>query len=464
MEQLAELRDVVAKQADVVAKQGAEIERLKSKKRATSRNSSNPPSSDGPGQRPKPQRPKSERQRGGQPGHDPHQRPMAPPGDVDEVYCLQPETCGCCGGALAGDDPTPLRHQTIDIPRTKPRVVEYQLHERTCDDCGATTRAALPEGVHSSAFGPNVTALVCLLTGEYRMSRRSVQRLVSDTFGIDVSLGAISNMERRVTESLAAPHAEALASVVASPVKHLDETTWRQSASPAWVWTAVGHEATVFVIRDTRGSVVARELVGDADAGIVVSDRFSGYSFIDLDRRQVCMAHLVRDFRRIAEGEKELRWIGERLLGLTNALFRLWHQFKEDKIGRVHLVRWTRPIRNEMFRLLDEGARSRGYDTPARCRGILKTEPAMWTFIARDGVEPTNNLAERELRPVVIHRKTSLGSQSNRGSRFIERVHTVSATLRRAGRSVHGFIQSVAQAALGSGAVPTLLPQTPAAL
>ncbi len=291
------------------------------------------------------------------------------------------------------------------------------------------------------------------------MSRRSVQRLLSDSFGIDVSLGAISNIERRVTEGLAKPHAEAMASVAESPYKHLDETTWRQSSKLAWVWTAVGDEATVFVIRDSRGSVVAQELVGDDPTGIVVTDRFSAYSYIDLDRRQVCLAHLVRDFRRIAEGEKELRWIGERLLGLIAALFRLWHLFQEDKIGRAQLIRWARPIRVKMIRLLDEGARSRGYDTPARCRGILKTEPAMWTFVEREGVEPTNNAAERALRPVVIHRKTSLGSQSERGSRFLERTHTVAATLRRAGRSIHGFIRGVAHAVLEGGPVPVLLAQ-----
>jgi len=291
------------------------------------------------------------------------------------------------------------------------------------------------------------------------MSRRSVQRLLSDSFGIDVSLGAISNIERRVTEGLAKPHAEAMASVAESPYKHLDETTWRQSSKLAWVWTAVGDEATVFVIRDSRGSVVAQELVGDDPTGIVVTDRFSAYSYIDLDRRQVCLAHLVRDFRRIAEGEKELRWIGERLLGLIAALFRLWHLFQEDKIGRPQLIRWARPIRVKMIRLLDEGALSRGCDTPSRCRGIMKTEPAMWTFVERECVEPTNNAAERALRPVVIHRKTSLGSQSDRGSRYLERSHTVSATLRRAGRSIHAFIRAVAHAVLGGGAVPALLPQ-----
>jgi transposase len=452
MQQLAELREVVSKQ-------GAEIERLKAQRLTTSRTSSKPPSSDSPWQRPKVQRKSSGRKPGGQPGHAPHQRPPAPAEDIDDVTCVKPEKCSCGGKSLAGDDPTPLRHQIFDIPPITPLVVEFLLHERKCATCGTATRAQLPAGVHANQFGPNVTALVCLLTSEYLMSRRSVQRLLSDSFGIDVSLGAISSMERRMSEGLAKPHADAMASVAASPFKHLDETTWRQNSDLAWVWTEVGDEATVFVIRDSRGSVVAQELVGDDPTGIVVTDRFSAYSHIDIDRRQVCLAHLVRHFRRIAEGEKELRRIGERLLGLVAALFQLWHLFQEDKIGRAQLIRWTRPIRVKMIRLLDEGAHSREYDTPARCPGILETERAMWTFVEREGVEPTNNAAERALRPMVIHRKTSLGSQSDRGSRYLERSHTVSAPLRRAGRSIHDFIHAVAKAVLGGGEVPTLLPK-----
>ena len=454
---LDRVEELVLEQALVIVKQGEEIERLKTRKPKTSRTSSKPPSSDGPWASRGASKEPSGRGRGGQPGHKGAKRKQAPPDDVDETKMVKPEQCGSCGASLSGDDPDPWRHQVIDIPPIKPHLTQYEVHRLTCLECGETTSACLPGDVHQSSFGPNLSALVVLLSGEYRMSRRNIQRLVADSHGIDLSLGAISNIERRMTAGLQNAHAEAMASVAASATKHLDETTWRQSGILAWVWAAVGEAATVFLIRNSRKSAVARELIGDEPTGVVISDRYSGYLFIDPGQRQVCFAHLIRDFRRMAEGEKELRWIGERLLGLTRAVFRLWHLYQGGELERAVLKRWSRQLRVRMIWLLDQGALSRGYETPGMCRGILRTEPAMWTFVEREGVEPTNNVAERAVRPAVIHRKTSLGSQSERGSRFVERMQTASATLRQRGRSLNDFIVDVAHAVLADGPSPKLL-------
>jgi transposase len=193
-------------------------------------------------------------------------REPAPPENVDEVKMVRPEQCSSCKASLTGDDPRPRVTQVIDIPAVDPEIVEYRLHQLECTECGAATRAALPEGVHQSPFGPNLSALIVLLSGGYRMSRRYIQRFIADSYGIEVSLGAISNVEGRMAEGLAEAHAEALASVAASPTKHLDETTWRESSELAWVWVAVGEEATVFVIRGSRGSAVARELMAMSPA------------------------------------------------------------------------------------------------------------------------------------------------------------------------------------------------------
>ena len=441
----------------LVAKLVGEIERLKARKPKTSRTSSKPPSSDGPWTPRGPAKDSSGRRRGGQPGHKGGQRKQAPPEDVDETKMVKPEQCGSCGTLLSGDDPNPWRHQVIDIPPIKPHLVEYEVHRLECSECGEATSGVLPGDVHQSNFGPNLSALVALLSGEYRMSRRNIQRLIADSHGIDISLGAISNIERRMTDGLQGAHAEAMASVAASATKHLDETTWRESGVLAWLWVAVGETATAFLIRNSRKSAVARELIGDEPTGVVISDRYSGYLFIAQAQRQVCFAHLIRDFRRMAEGEKDLRWIGKRLSSLTGAVFRLWHLHQDGEIERADLKRWSRPLRARMLQLLDEGARSRGYETPGMCRGILRTEPAMWTFVHREGVEPTNNIAERAVRPIVIHRKTSLGSQSERGSRFVERMQAVSATLRQSGRSLNEFIVNVAHAVLADGPSPKLL-------
>ena len=436
---------------------GAEVTRLRSRKAKTSRTSSKPPSSDEPWDKGASKRPPSGKKRGGQPGHKGKNRAPASPSDVDETHSIMPALCGSCSAPLTGNDPNPRLHQTIDIPPVTPKIIELQLHQLRCTKCGESTRADLPKGVHPSAFGPNLSSLVVQLSGEYRMSRRSIQRFVRDIHGIQISLGAISKLEQRISRGLKIAHVEAMTSVATSPTKHLDETTWRQSSKLKWVWTAVGEDATVFVIRDSRESSVTRELIGDKPSGIVISDRYSGYSYIEMEQRQVCLAHLLRDFRRMAEGEEAHRWIGKRLLGLLNGAFRLWHIFRDDEIDRITLARWSRKLRVRMLRLLDEGGRSTGYETPGMCRGILRTEPAMWTFTERENVEPTNNIAERAIRPVVLLRKTSLGTQSKRGSRFVERMQTVSTTLKKTGRSVHDFIGEVAHAVLLGDPLPKLL-------
>ena len=452
-----EMAELASKQAKVIERQAAEIERLKGRKPKTSRTSSKPPSSDNPWKRDRPSRKKSGKKRGGQRGHKGARREPAPPEDVDETKSIRPTECRSCSGALSGDDPNPLRHQIVDIPPIEPHIVEYILHRLTCATCGESTRASLPDDTHASNFGPNLSTLIVLLTGHHGMSRAGAQAFIAEHYGIDISIGAISNIERRMTEGLAGAHEEAIASIAESSVKHLDETTWRESGDLAWVWAAVGDRATAFVIRDSRASVVAKELIGEEPSGILVSDRFSGYSFVDVEQRQVCLAHLIRDFRAMAEGETELRWIGERLLELMNALFRIWHLHKGDEIDRQTLKRWSRPIRERTIRLLDEGARSRGYETPGRCRGILRTEAAMWTFVHQEGIEPTNNVAERAIRPIVIQRKTSLGSQSSRGSDFIARMQTVVATAKRQGRNLLGFIGGITRSILSDETAPKLL-------
>ncbi len=440
----------------VVEKLSGDVERLKARKPKTSRTSSKPPSTDAPWAKSASKKKSTGRKRGGQPGHKGAQRKPAPPKDVDETKMVKPSHCGSCTDPLFGDDPNPWRHQIIDIPPVKPHITEYVLHRLTCEGCGEETKAELPHGVHASNFGPNIAAQVALLTGEYRMSRRSVQRWFADACGIEISLGALSNIERRITDGLEGAHAEALASVAESPTKHLDETTWRESGCLSWLWAGVGEKATAFLILDSRRAEVAKELIGEEPSGITISDRYGGYSFIDLERRQVCLAHLIRDFRAMAEGEKDLRWIGEGLLALIDDAFWLWHLHKDGHVERANLKRWIRPLRARIFALLDAGARSRGHETPSKCRGILKTEPAMWTFVAVEGVEPTNNVAERAVRPVVIHRKTSLGSQSKRGSDFVARMQTASATLRQRGGSLFQFVGDVARAVLVAAPEPKL--------
>ena len=449
--QVAELTELVKELQRTTEKQARENARLRSRVNPTSRNSSTPPSQD-PFRLRKSKSP-SGRKQGGQPGHEGKGRELSPP---DEVHSVKPCTCGKCGAPLSGDDPAPHRHQVWEIPPPKVIVTEHQLHALTCEGCGHTTRAELPDGVSRSQFGPNVHATIATSTGRYNVSRRDTQQMLADSYGLDISLGSISNIEHRVSQELAPAHAEALEEVQAAGVKHADETTWRQKGQAGYMWAAATLTAAAFLIRPSRGSEVAKELLTEAPTGVTVTDRYSGYSFIPMEQRQVCWSHLDRDFEKMAEGEKELHQIGMSLLALTDEMFERWHTFREGKIERGELARNCTGIRLKMFALLDRGAKSRGHRTPSLCRGILKTEPCMWVFVDVPGVEPTNNYGERSIRRAVKLRKSCFGSQSERGSRFVERMQTVSATLALRKQNLFEFLRRAADSSLGSGDAPSL--------
>lgn len=437
------------------------VRQLMAKAGSSSRNSSRPPSSDPPWMKPRSGNQDGKRRRGGQPGRKKSERELKPTDEVDEVQICRPECCGTCGKALEGDDPDPRRHQTTEIPPIRPRVTEYQLHRLRCVGCGESTLAKLPTGVPQGAFGPRLQAMIAVLTGTYRVSRRNVQQLLSDMFGVTMSLGAISKLEGQVGEMLAGPHTEVLKHIRACAVVHADETSWRESNAKSWLWVSVGGDATAFLIRDNRSSEVAKELLGEEMAGTLITDRWSGYGWVDIQQRQLCWAHIIRDFRKIAESGEKAREIGEGLGLWANALFTYWHQLQSGALDQSRWEAEVRKIRKAICRLLKKGSVCGEWRAPALCRGILKVESALWTFATTPGVEPTNNGAERAIRPAVIWRKTSLGTQSHRGSRFAERMLTCVSTLRQRGKNVLDFVHAVCQAGLFGTPTPSLLADHP---
>lgn len=295
---ILELRKQLEEQRATIEQQAARIVELERKANQNSRNSHKPPSSDGPGTfrgGQLPQRDKR-RKRGGQKGHEGHHRELLSSEQVQNLIDVCPSACEHCGATLVGTDPAPERQQKVDIPPIRAEVTEYRLHALKCDGCGEVTRGRLPEGVPVGCFMPRMLAVIALLSGAYRLSKRQIQQLLGDLLGIGISLGSIITVEQSVSQTLAEPVREAQEYIREQTVVHSDETSWKQALKRAWLWVAVTPWVTVFLIRLSRGAVVAKELLGEGFAGYLVSDRWSGYNWVELRRRQVCWAHLKRDF------------------------------------------------------------------------------------------------------------------------------------------------------------------------
>jgi transposase len=470
-QRLAALEATVAERDATIAERDATIAELRStnarlEKRVAdlenklgqnSSNSSLPPSTDR-GQNPhrnakkgaKPR--KRKKSRGGG-----RHRDLLPPEQVDAFHDHFPAECGGCGERLPRTaDAEPQRHQVTELPEIRPRVDEHRLHAVACR-CGCVTRAELPEGVSRSAFGPRLIATVALLTGLYRLSKRSTRRILSELFGVTISTGAVSNCERRVGAALKLPHEELHRFVQSEPVLHADETSWQQKHRTHWLWVACTCAVSLFVIQARRCTDSARQLLGSFD-GTLVTDRLASYGFW-AGPRQTCWAHLKRTFQALAEYKGgAAAAFGVPLLEQTKKMFVLVRRVRDGTLQHATLQRRMEPIRAEIERLLEEAAMSPCVHTQGKAKAILEHRDALWTFVHDPAVEPTNNEAERALRHAVILRKLTFGTQSERGSRFIERMLSTVDTLRKQDRAVLGFLMDALHAEDSDATPPSLLP------
>ena len=442
-----------------VAALEATVQQLREQVQQTSRTSSRPPSSDPPqalGQRPR--RGPTGRRPGGQPGHEGQARALVPVEQVAVIIPVKPERCHHCQHLLQGEDPQPQRHQVTEIPPMKPVVTEYQLHRLVCPACGEETRAEVPAGVPTGSFGPRVQAITALCTGAYHRLKRPAQRALEDMFGVQMGLGTIATLAHAMVQAVAEPVAEARAYVQRQPAAYLDETGWREGQQRAWLWTAVTAWVTVFVVRASRGGKVAQELLGERFWGWLVTDRWSAYTWYPAWRRQVCWAHLLRDIAAMIERGGRSREIGEALQVQAQQMFEWWHRVREGTLAHRTFASYMWPVRQEVERLLDVGQTCGVPKTEGTCRELLKLRQALWTFVRHEGVEPTNNAAERAIRPGVLWRKGSFGTQSPEGSRFVEAMMTVVATLKQQHRHVLDYVTAACEAALCGEPAPSLLP------
>jgi len=438
----------------------AEVARLREQTNRNSGNSSQPPSSDGPGvvKRKGAEKKRSGRKRGGQFGHPRTQRKLVPVEELKAQHDLKPVMCRGCGENLSGADLHPYRHQVAEIPPVKVEVTEYRLHALTCTACGTTTRAKLPAGVPQGGFGPRFQSMVSILSGRYHLSKRETVGIMDDFFNVPLGLGSVPKLEKRTSAAIAQPVEEARKYARSQKAVHQDETGWREGAKKAWLWVLATESVTVFLVDLHRSADVAKRMLGTDFKGILNSDRWSSYNWLDNRYRQLCWSHLQRDFQAFVERGGDSQKIGEPLLNSAHQMFSWWHLLQKGSLSRTQFQDQMQPVQTQVGELLRQGTVCTHASTAGTCRDILKRESALWTFVDVEGVEPTNNFAEQKIRPGVLWRNSSFGTQSETGSRFVERIMTVVSTLKQQKRNLLDYLTEACEAANYGRAAPSLMP------
>ena len=438
--------------------QQKEIELLKEKLNTNSKNSSKPPSSDKFKKKTMVKK-KSKRKQGGQPGHKGAFRELLPEAEVDHIEKHRPsKRCDCGSGIrLTGNC---RRHQVYVLPQVKAVVTEYQLYTGVCFGCGKIHQSELPVGVPKGMLGPEAMAKIAALTGDYRISKRNVTFLFEDFYGLKISIGTVSNTEKRVSEALKVPVEEAKGFVPSQAAVNADETSHAEQSKKMWTWVFIASLVATFIIRPSRGAQVVKDFLGETFNGVLSTDRWSAYTWLAVIFRQLCWAHLRRDFQKISERSGASGRIGEELLAYTKRMFQCWHKVKDGTLSREKFTKVMVPIKARVELLFLEGKSCRNKKTAGTCKQLLKLKEALWTFIEKEGIEPTNNLAEQIIRRIVIWRKTSFGTQSPRGTLYLERIMTTVSTCKLQQRNVLSFVTEAIRAHLNNTPAPSLLPKT----
>ena len=423
-----------------------------------SSNSHRPPSTDGPGRRPRRKKTGSGRKPGGQPGHKGHHRALLPESEVDHVVRLRAESCRCCGASLDGlpVHGEPMRYQQAELPPIRPVITEFRAERVQCG-CGAVNAPPVRRD-QTWCTGPRLMATIATLAGRYRLARDETTGLLRDLLGVELSEGTIQAICERVSGAVAAPVEELEAALPGAAQVFMDETGWKQHGVRHWLWTGSTARFAVFAIHRRRSSAQVRAWLPNNAHGVVSADRWSAYSHLEPVRRQLCWAHLNRDLQGIVDANPDDAETDLILRG-AHQMFGAWHAFKAAELTRDELTNAVAGFRACLHRWATKAAQA---DEKGKRRGLakdlLKLWPAVFQFIDREGIEPTNNQAERDLRPAVLWRKGSFGTRSEAGSRFVSRILSVWATCKKQRVALIDWLTDALQAAAGLRVTPTLLP------
>jgi transposase len=444
-----------------VAELEATVRDLAARLGTNATNSGTPPSANPPGA-PKPVRKKrTGRKPGGQPGHPPRLKRRLPPERLHRVIRFVPRQCDRCHEPLPAQpgpgDPAPSWHQVAELPRLAAQVTEYQGHYRTCPCCGHLNHAPIPQDIKAHSVGPRLAATLGYLAGSHRASARGLEEITEDVFDVPVAVGTVANLRAELSEALAPAHAEALHAVRGADFKNVDETSWKLAGALCWLWVAATGSVAAFLIHARRGWEALAALLGAEVQGLVGSDRWSAYNRLSPFCRQVCWAHLKRDFQKLVDRGGPSARLGRKLQRLAAQVFQEWHLFRGGGCDRQGLQKRLDGPARELERVLRYGRRCADAKAATFCANVLELLPAVWRFVVTEGVEPTNNHAERMLRRGVLWRKNAFGSHSPSGCRFVERMLTVVQTRRLQKRAVLSYLYEALLAHRKGLPIPSLL-------
>lgn len=437
------------------------IEKLEQENRAlkeqlnnNSSNSSKPPSTD----KKKNKSGMVLKKSGGKLGHKGHNRRLLERDKVDDIIICRLPLLHCdCGGRVQLKEGY-QRHQVYELPKIKLRVTEYELEKGYCGCCKSDKVACLPEGITWGITGPNLTSFMSQMVSKYKLSRRELQDFLKEQFDFSLSLGTLFNKQKLVNQALEKPVAELFKIIKESACLNMDETGYRRDGKSQWLWGIMSSCAAYFTIEPSRGKKVIHRLMEGFEQ-IVISDRYAAYNYFDSSKRQLCWAHLKRDFTKLSEKpDKLIARLGKQLLRCQKDLFEIWHNFKQGHLHRFELQLQVKSIRTQVGQYLEQGS----YTDPTLkavrfFNNLLDNFTALWTFIFVEGVEPTNNHAERCLRPAVIWRKKSFGTRSDYGSEFVARMMSLITTCKLQSRSSFDLLKQTMQCFFAGKPGPQLI-------
>lgn len=451
---------LVEKFNEMEAKFEAEIAELKSEIASLKKNSSTsskPPSSDIVKPESERRSQKGKRKRGGQKGHKGFSRNNFSQEDVDETLYLSLEHCPDCNGVLEkASQIKPLVQQTVELPEKACKITEYRRAASYCPCCKDVHYAQLPSGViEGQLFGPRLQSMIGYMKGTLGVSYSELQQFCSDVVGISVSTGFIANVVQRVSKALKAPYEELESVLSEQDSLNIDESGWKDEGEKYWIWIFCNSLVAYFTISKSRGSKVLEQVLGEVFNGVIISDFFSAYVKYATGPQQFCLAHLIRDIKFLTTlPDEQSQEFGKQVLKFFKKLFALWHQRANSPPELF--PQQVQKLQRKLYTYLHEVELPKSKALTLKKR-LIKHWDSLFTFTHCAKCEPTNNLAEQNLRHSIRIRKMTLGTKSLWGRVWIARSMTVLESCKKQNKNVWEFFNQAVNAHYFNGIAPSLI-------